>query len=249
MSDILNSYYPSQGSKTYYALYAPSIERFLLVEKYNPLVFLQTGYVLSSKLSGVIFFLPEKEKHPTMTNDSCLLFSLSHAKYNPEANVNGIRPIPTVSMLKHNKIIKLGEPKDYSIGERKEILIKLQSYASFCQSCLHAINLAAMLHQHTWTQIKNEQYYYNNVFFEAGDEDERIKKNDVEQMMNILFFADNREQALEDIKNFWLKKINLDIKDKIFWPEKIKRDILSYIDLFYNILAIDIPQDLKNILK
>ena len=141
MTDILNSYYPAKNSSTYYALYAPAVERFLLVERYNPMVFLQTGYVLSSKISGVIFLLPENEKHPAMTTESCLLFSLSHAKYNQEVNVHGIRPIPTMSLLKHNKIIKLKEPKEFGTNKKKEMLIKLQSYAIFCQLCLHLAHL------------------------------------------------------------------------------------------------------------
>lgn len=246
MTDILNSYYPAKNSSTCYALYAPAVERFLLVERHNPMVFLQTGYVLSSKISGIIFLLPENEKYPIMTSESCLLFSLSHAKYNQEANVHGIRPIPTMSLLKHNKIIKLGESKNFVANEKKEMLIKLQSYAIFCQLCLHAINLASMLNQHTWTQIEKEQYYYNNIFFE---EEKNIKKNDVEQIMHLLFFANNKNEALTNIETFWLKKIKNDADNKIFWPEKIARDLLEYINLFYNILGEDTPHDLKNILK
>jgi hypothetical protein len=247
MNSSLENFYPSINSKTYYALYAPAVERFLLVERYNPMVFLQTGYVLSSKLSAVIFLLPENEKHPAMTPESCLLFSLSHVKYNMEANVHGIRPIPTMSFLKHNKVIKLGEPKNFVINGKKEILIKLQSYAIFCQLCLHAINLASMLNQHTWTQIKNEQHYYNNIFFET--EAENIKKNDVEQIMHLLFFSNNKNEALTNIETFWLKKIENDADDKIHWPEKITRDLLEYINLFYNILGENTPHNLKNILK
>jgi len=244
---MLNLYYPGINSKTYYALYAPAVERFLLVERYNPMVFLQTGYVLSSKISGVIFLLPENEKHSAMTTESCLLFSLSHVKYNPEANVHGIRPIPTMDLLRHNKIIKLGEPKNFVTNGKKEMLIKLQSYAIFCQSCLHAINLASMLNQHTWTQIKNEQYYYNNIFFET--EAENIKKTDVEQIMHLLFFSNNKDEALTNIETFWLKKIENDTGDKIFWPEKLARDLLRYINLFYSILGENTPHNLKNILK
>jgi hypothetical protein len=247
MTDILNSYYPAKNSSTYYALYAPAVERFLLVERYNPIVFLQTGYALSSKISGIIFLLPENEKHPSMTAESCLLFSLSHAKYNQEANVHGIRPIPTMSLLKHNKIIKVGEPKDFAINEKKEMLIRLQSYANFCQSCLHAINLASMLNQHTWTQIENEQYYYNNIFFET--EAKNIKKNDIEQIMHLLFFSNDKNEALINIETFWSKKIENDVVDKIFWPEKITKDLSEYINLFYNIIGENTPHNLKNILK
>jgi hypothetical protein len=245
MPDTLNSYYPSKDSNTYYAMYSPPIERFILVEKYNSNVFLQTGYVLSSKIAVIIFILPEKEKHPVMTNKTCLLFSLNHTRYNPEANVNAMRSVPTVSMLKHNKIIKIRESQDFAIGKKQQILSKLQSYAIFCQSCLHAINLASMLHQHTWTQIKNEQYYYNNLFFEAKEEENRIKKNDVEQIMNILFFSEDKEQALKNIKNFWSTKIELDINDRIFWKEKSRSDLLNYIILFYNTLGEETPKDLK----
>jgi hypothetical protein len=104
-----------------------------------------------------------------------------------------------------------------------------------------------MLNQHTWTQIENEQYYYNNIFFET--EAKNIKKNDIEQIMHLLFFLNNKNEALINIEKFWLKKIENDVGDKIFWPEKITKDLLEYINLFYNILGENTPHNLKNILK
>jgi hypothetical protein len=67
--------------------------------------------------------------------------------------------------------------------------------------------------------------------------------------MHLLFFSNNKNEALTNIETFWLKKIENDADDKIHWPEKITRDLLEYINLFYNILGENTPPNLKNILK
>jgi hypothetical protein len=242
MEKTLSSYYPGINSKTYYALYAPAISRFLLIDQHNLFCFFRTAQVLSSKINTVVLILPNEENHPQMKNENCLGFALNHTKFQSEISGNNLKQSPTVIFLRNNKIIKAPFPIDFEKTERKEKLIELQTYAQFVNLCIHSIMLTSLINQQV--HIEAEQEDYETFYFNKNQ-----KPGLVTEIMNILLFADNIQEAKEELKQFWIKKIQKNLEERVFWPEKIKIEFLTHCSMFYEIAKIEVPLEIQTILN
>jgi hypothetical protein len=242
MEKMLSAYYPGTDSSTHYALYAPAIERFLLIDKYNLFCFYRTAQVLSSKIKTVVIVLPGDKKVPNMNNQNCLEFGLNHVKFQAEINSDA-KQNPTVSFLHvDSKIVKVRSPADFTTGGKKEKLTELQLFARFVNSCIHSIMLTAVINQAT--DIKLEQQDYEAFYFNKPHEP-TLETN----VMNILLFANNIREAEDQLEQYWAKYIQKNLKEKIFWPEKNVRQFSKCCTMFYEIANIQLPTTLKNILK
>ena len=153
MSKILNRHYPSHDNKTYYALYSPAIQRFLLVDRYNIFAFFKTAQVLSSKINTVVVILPANEKHPIINNEDCLNFTFFHSRFQDECGGNNTKQSPTAIFLNSTNIIKVPHVVDFDIKERKEKILELQQYAKYVNSCMHAIMLTSIIYQQIYLII------------------------------------------------------------------------------------------------
>ena len=241
MSKILDHYYPSHKNNTYYALYSPAIQRFLLVDCYNIFAFFKTAQVLSSKINTVVVILPANEKHPIINNDNCLQFTFFHTKFQDECGGNNLKQSPTAIFLNSTKIIKTIPMADFDIEERKEKILELQQYAKYVNSCMHAIMLTSIIYQQIYQEI--EQSEYESFYFNT-----QCDPTLVTNIMNILSFANNIIEAKEQIKNFWLKLLNENIIKKIYYPEKLRWQFSNHCKKFYEILEIEIPTEIQHAL-
>lgn len=243
MKKTLSSYYTEMNSKTYYGLYAPAISRFILIDRYNLFCLFKTAQVLSSKINTVILIFPGEENHPQMNNENCLGFTLNHSKFQSEISGNNLKQSPTVSFLNNNiKIIKTSFPIDFEKNERREKLTELQTYAQFVNLCIHSIMLTSLINQQA--HIEAEQEDYETFYFNKNQ-----KPGLVTEIMNILLFADNIQEAKEKLKQFWIIKIQKNLKERIFWPEKIKKELLEHCSMFYEIAKIEFPFEIQTILN
>lgn len=243
MKKTLSSYYPGINSKTYYALYAPAISRFLLIDQYNLFCFFRTAQVLSSKINTVVLIFPSEENLPQINNENCLEFTLNHSKFQSEISGNNLKQSPTVSFLNSNiKIIKTSFPIDFEKKERKEKLLQLQTYAQFVNLCIHSIMLTALINQQA--HIEEEQEEYETFYFNKNQ-----KPGLVTEVMNILLFTDNIPEAKEQLKQYWIKKIQKNLEERVFWPEKVKKEFLTHCNMFYEIAKIEFPLEIQTILN
>jgi hypothetical protein len=243
MNNHFDQFYPSIDSKTYYALYAPSVAKFLLIDRYNLFCFFRTAQVLSSKINTVVIILPNKEKFPSMCNENCLEFTLNHSKFQSEISGKNLKQSPTVIFLNENsKIIKKPSILEYETVETNKKLLELQNYAKFVNLCMHSIMLTSLMYQQV--HIENEQEEYKSFFFNVEQ-----KPNLITELMNILLFANNIEEAKEQIEQFWIKKLKTNLKERIYWPEKIKKEVAAHCSMFYEIAKIDLPAEIQNILN
>jgi hypothetical protein len=239
MNSSLEHFYPSVDNKTYYALYAPAIERFLLIDKHNLFCLFRTAQVLSSKINTVVIILSNKEKLPLMNNENCLEFTLNHSKFHAEISGSNLKQSPTVSFLNNNiKIIKSLFPVDF----KKEKILELQKYAQFVNLCIHSIMLTALINQQT--HIENEQEEYESFYFNKDQ-----KPGLVTELTNILLFADTIEEAKKQLEQFWIKKLKINLEQRVYWPEKIKKEFTTHCSMFYEVAKIDVPADIQNILN
>lgn len=242
MEKTLSSYYPGINSKTYYALYAPAISRFLLIDQHNLFCFFRTAQVLSSKINTVVLILPSEENHPQMKNENCLRFALNHSKFQSEISGSNLKQSPTVIFLRNNKIIKTTFPIDFEKTERKEKLIELQTYAQFVNLCIHSIMLTSLINQQV--HIEAEQEDYETFYFNKNQ-----KPGLVTEIMHILLFADSIQEAKEELKQFWIKKIQKNLEERVFWLEKIKIEFSTHCSMFYEIAKIEVPLEIQTILN
>jgi hypothetical protein len=242
MNSSLEHFYPSINSKTYYALYAPAIERFLLVDKHNLFCLFRTAQVLSSKINTVVVILPNEEKLPSMDNENCLEFTLNHSKFQSEISGSNLKQSPTVIFLKNNKIIKIPFPIDFKKKEIKEKLLELQTYAQFVNLCVHSIMLTALINQQA--HIENEQEEYESFYFNKDQ-----KPGPVTELTNILLFTDTVEDAKKQLEQYWIKKLKINFEQRVYWPEKIKKEFTTHCSMFYEVAKIDIPTKIQDILN
>jgi hypothetical protein len=198
--------------------------------------------VLSSKINTVVLILPSEENHPQMKNENCLRFALNHSKFQSEISGSNLKQSPTVIFLRNNKIIKTTFPIDFEKTERKEKLIELQTYAQFVNLCIHSIMLTSLINQQV--HIEAEQEDYKTFYFNKNQ-----KPGLVTEIMHILLFADSIQEAKEELKQFWIKKIQKNLEERVFWLEKIKIEFSTHCSMFYEIAKIEVPLEIQTILN
>lgn len=243
MNSSLDSFYTSANSKKYYALYAPAIAKFLLVDEYNLFCLFRTAQIVSSKINTVVIILSEKEKPAVMNNENSLKFTLHHSKFQAEISGKDLRQAPTIIFLNdHLKIIKKPLGEEFENKDRKEKLLELQTYAQFVNLCMHSIMLISVINQQA--HIKNEQEEYESFYFNKEQ-----KPSLITEIMNILLFANSIEEAKQQLEQWWIKKLKINTEQRVFWPEKIKEEIITHCTMFYEITKINVPTGIQNILN
>jgi len=240
---MLDLYYPGINSKTYYALYAPAIARFLLIDNHNLFCVFKTAQVLSSKINTITMIMPGIKNLPLMNNENCLSFTLNHSKFQSDISVNNLKQNPACSFLnEHSKVIKTIFPIDFQQQQKKEKLLELQAYAQFVNACMHATMLTSVFNQ--YADVENQQNEYEMFYFNKNQKPELVT-----EIMNVLLFADNILEAKKQLEQYWIKKIRKKLEERIFWPEKIKREILIHCTMFYEIAKTEVPAEIKIILN
>jgi len=215
-----------------------------LVDHHNIFALFKTAQVLSSKINTVLYILPSDIRIPTMTNENCLRFTFQHAKFQNESNGHGLKQSPTAVFLRTDrsaKLIKANLPADFEDDDRRKKILETQTYAQYVNTCMHAIMLTTIIHQQI--HIEQEQNEYQSFLFNQPQEPTLIT-----QIMNILTFANNINEAQIQIKNFWSTLITENLNKRIFWPEKWKRELQNHCSEFYEILGTTVPVEIQQIL-
>ena len=203
----------------------------------------RAAQVLSSKINTVVLILPGIHHTPQINNENCLKFTLNHSKFQPEISGKELKQNPIVGFLSDNhRIIKTNFPIDFSTQDIREKLLELQKYAQFVNLCMHAIMLTSLLNQNA--ELDYQQKDYESFYFNQNQH-----PGEVTEVMHILLFADNITEAKEQLGQYWLTKIQKKLGEKIFWPEKIKKEIVTHCLMFYQIAQTEPPGQLKIVLQ
>jgi hypothetical protein len=241
MSSFLEKYYPSYNKDTYYGLYSPALRRFLLVDHHNVFALFKTAQVLSSKINTVLFILSSDNQFPKMTNDNCLRFTFQHSKFQYESNGQGLKQSPTATFLRADrsvKLIKANLPAEFNYEDRKRKILETQNYAQYVNSCMHAIMLTSIIYQQI--HIEQEQNEYNSFLFNKP-----LEPTLTTDVMNILTYAKDIEEAQGQINAYWLKIITENLNKRVYYPEKWKRELQKHCGEFYKILGSDVPDNIQ----
>jgi len=231
------TFYPlSWNKKNSYAIFSPGVDRFLIIDNYDPWMIYETGKVLSSKVSNIVYVLDQVT--PDMNNENCLNFSTRHKKDEKGYGspiVMAHRQSASLSKIPKNIIIEKGWPVDFVEEPRKDILLRLQEYALFSLRTLYAITLSV-----NFKNFFPEKEYLDVFFHDQFPKDFKIYHDNtsaeqgiINLIKTILYESDSIDSAMVSINNAWL--------------EHSKNDPSDTRQLFYLIMGIEEPSELKKL--
>lgn len=231
------TFYPlSWHKKNSYAIFSPGIDRFLIIDNYDPWILHETGKVLSSKVSTIVYILDKVT--PDMSNDNCINFTTKHKKNEKGYGgplVMSHRQSASLSKIPKDMIIEDGWPMDFVQEDRKDILIRLQEYALFSLRVIYAVTLSV-----NFRNFFPEKEYLDTFFHDQFPKDLKMHYDNTsaeQGMINliktILYESSSVDEALTAIHNAWLTH---SIND----PSDTRQ-------LFYQILGIPQPKELQDL--
>lgn len=231
------TFYPISWQKeNSYTIFSPGIDRFLIVDNYDPWIVYETGKVLSSKVSNIIYIL---DKHtPEMSNETCLNFSTLHKKNESgwgSPNIMTHRQSVTMSKIPSDVVLERGWPVDFVTDERRQILLTLQEYALFSLRAIYAITLSVN-YRNFFPEKEYLDVFFHNQFpkdFKSRHDITKAEQGITAVIKTILYESNSIEEALELIGQSWLKYAKDD-------PSGIRQS-------FYKILGLEQPSELKNL--
>lgn len=230
------NYYPLHFKKTNgHLIYSPGIDRFILVDQFDPWVVLEVAEILSSKLPTQVVLLGEET--PMLNNQICIEFTIKD-KTNMSihgANILVARQTPSIRKIRGAGVVyKAGWPIDYSRTERKTALLKLQEYALFCLRVCHAVKVTNAMHN----LVPHKSYldtYLPGVVpdkFKLPADQTTAPDGMVNTIKQILYQADSIEEALSRIENMFAEHTVA---------------IPHVRETFYNFVGIEQPEKLKSL--
>jgi hypothetical protein len=230
-----STFYPLHwGKQNSYAIFSPGIDRFLIVDNYDPWVLHETARVLSPKISTITYVLDQPTPH--MTNENCLEFSTKHKieeKQYGGPTIMSHRQSGHMMKIRPNMVREEGWPIDFETPVRKAALLRLQEYTRFSLRVMHSLTIGSMFRN------PFPEKYYMDTFFENEYPEEfkvRVDCTNAPEGMekiikNILYVSDTLDQALEEIHNAWRTHS---------W-----NDISGFRQAFYFSMGLTQPDDLE----
>jgi hypothetical protein len=231
------TFYPLSWNKpNSYAIFSPGVDRFIVVDNYDPWMLYETGKVLSSKVSNMVYVLDQVT--PDMNNETCLNFSTLHKKNEKSYGspiIMAHRQSASLSKIPKDMVVNVGWPSDFSQGERKDMLVKLQEYTLFSLRVIYAVTLSVNF-RNFFPEKEYLDVFFHNQFpsdFKVHYDTTTAEQGIIAVIKTILYDSDSVETALLAIHNAW-------IQHSINDPSGTRQ-------LFYQILGIRQPDELEKI--
>lgn len=233
------TFYPLSWGKQYsYTIFSPGINRFLLVDTYDPWIVYETAKVLSSKVSTMVYVLDQVT--PNINNENCLYYTTLHKKLEKgfgSPNIASHRQTASLCKIPKDIIVKRDWSPDYTKPDRKEALLRLQEYARFCLRSVYAVTIAVN-HKIFFPEKEYLENFFDGQFpadFKVRYDSTTAENGMVVLIKKILYDAMSLEDALSQIHNAW--------------RVHSKSDPSGTRQLFYGVLGIEQPEDLETLGK
>ena len=230
-------YRNSKGERRKHGIFAPGVDRFILVDTYDFWITLQTAEILSSKIPTLAYILPPLDFN--LDNTNCInytIFNKTQQKVGPSP-ISAGRQRPQLKFLYDtDAITEAGVSEDYNTDEGRALLVKLQEYAQFVHQHMFAINITDAF----YNPVNNHRFissYVSNDWtdsFKSRHDRSSLDKGVFFELRNILYLSDTQEEAEEKITNLWLTS---------------SRDQLYLITGYYKILNTPMPEALKPMMQ
>jgi len=227
-------YTDSNGNKRKYGIFAPGLDRFVLINDTDFWMVLATAEILSSKIPTMAYILPTLDFD--INNDNCLdytLYNKTQERIGPRLTSIGRQNPALRAMGDRGTLACEGLPEDYKSPEKQEILKRLQEYAQYILKQVQAITMADVM----FNPCDNKHFLEKHVGinnlpnFKTMADRSSAPDGALSEIRNALYLADNIEDAEERIIQIWLK-----------YHTEQEYLLVGY----YKLLEKEIPEILKN---
>jgi hypothetical protein len=231
----LDFYQDREMDPRFSGIYAQGIDRWILVDSYDPWIVHETAKIISSKVPVITYRLPNNIG--TMTNANCFnffIFNKTAQKAGQGAVSMGKQTPVMLKIWDPTQIVWVGVPEDYKTPDGEAMLKLLKDYINYVHKVVYATELMNVISNFDDTQEYAVNFLpkewtanmYTNVDrsgFDNGIAGE-IKK--------ILYSSNSIAEAESKIVNLWLNNSN-----DLPWQR------FSY----YNILGQPMPEVLRGL--
>jgi len=226
-------YKDSNGSRRKNGIFAPGLDRFILIDNNDFWITLQTAEILSSKLPTLVYILSDT---PDIDNNNCMdytIFNKTQQKIGPSSIVVG-RQQPMLKMLyDEDKVTYAGVPEDYKQPDRQAMLTDLKTYAIYAHKRLYAINLTDSFYNFTNTRNFIESYtdpaWTENI--NAKSDRSKTDKGIFFKLKHVLYMANDVLDAENQIIELWKNNTS---------------DQLNLMTGYYKMLRMPVPKQLQH---
>jgi len=228
-------YTNSQGEKRKHAVFAPGLDRFILVDDKDFWMTFEAAEILSSKLPTIAYMLPPSAKN--LNNINCIKYTIADKRLQrvgPSPIVGG-RQHPLLKFLyDQDEIIESGIPEDYK--DNREILERLLEYARFVQQQVYVLNITDAFYNFENTNRFSEKYLDKEWTANISSRADRssLKKGVFFELRKILYLSNSVKEAEDSIVNFWANNYT----DQVYLMEG-----------YYKILNKPVPNELVPLTK
>lgn len=228
-SRLYSSWY---GKKNANAIYAPGLDRFLLVDNFDLWLTMEVARILSSKIPTQVFLLGKDV--PEFDNTNCFETTIiDKRKYVINgSNILTARQVPSLHVLMEpDSVANVGIPRDYQTGTHKKMLDNLKSYSLFVLRNIHAITIADSIKNITPFEDMIKTYLPDHIPDVKLPQDQSVVPNGIKnEIKSILYQSQSVKEALERIETVWFD---------------YGYNLPGYRNMYYYYMGLDIPQRLK----
>lgn len=224
-------YYPaSKNSPNYYAVFSPSLDRFLLVDNTCPWLLFKVAQIISSKISTVTFILNDTAKD--INNENCLYYGTKHKKNEHTfggSNPGNHKQSASMHPFYNNEVVEKGWPEEYSSEDRIEMVYNAQKYAQFTLRVVQSIKIA---------------YSFRNVFPDSHYLEEYFKGQFDSSLCNRYDGTQSSIGMYKELTYILYHENTIDealIKIHECWKKYSKMDVTGMREMFYRCLGINQP--------
>lgn len=198
-------YINSKGEKRKNGIFAPGIDRFILIDDEDFWITLQTAEILSSKLPTIVYMLPTDDKN--IDNKNCInytIYNKTEQKIGP-SDITSARQHPLMKFLYDSDlIVETGIPEDYK--DNTEILENLISYTQYVQQQVYVLNITDAFYNVANTN-KFSDLYIDNLWLKnisTISDRSNFKKGIFFELRKILYLSNTIEESEKNIVECWL---------------------------------------------
>jgi hypothetical protein len=223
-----NFYVNKNGSRKKFAIFAPGLDRFILIDNYDRLILLQIAEILSSKIPTMVYVLPEDTGN--LNDSNCMSYTIFDKTQQKvlSSPIMAARQQPITKFLSNEaKIVEVGIPKDYV--NNIEILDRLAEYVYFVKKNMYAINQTEDFCNAFDTSKFANQYLDSTWIDQVSIKSDfsNLKNGVFFELKQILYFSNSVEEAELNIINLW--KCNSEDQDHLMRG-------------YYKMLGVKVPE-------
>jgi hypothetical protein len=189
-------------------IFAPGIDRFLLIDNYDFWMTLETAEILSSKLPTLVYLITPLDSG--MTHENCLdytIFDKTQQKIVASSIATGRQQPILKFMYENDTVAYAGCPEDFKDPERNSMLKNIQEYARYVHRRVLAINLTEAF----YNSANNRHFADTHLPAEwTAQVSSRVDRSELDkgvfhELRKVLYLSNTPEEADAEIINIWKK--------------------------------------------